>query len=268
MSDKGFVNYLKEKELSENTIDVYLNALKQYEEFGGDYSKDSMVDFKWKMLDEKSAKTVNIYLIALHQYCDYKQIPFDVKSIKVQKITAVDNVMSLEQYNRLIDGLEADGRYREALYIKIIAKTGVRISEALKLKQSDFNNESIQMFTKGKVRTIYFSDQLRKEVKDFFGELSDKPVYIGIRYAKKNKVLTTRGFDDILKRSCERYGIPREVAHAHSLRHLFAIEFLKRNNNLSLLADILGHSGLNTTMIYTRLSQQEQLKAINKAIDW
>ena len=66
----------------------------------------------------------------------------------------------------------------------------------------------------------------------------------------------------------KKYGIPKEVAHPHSFRHLFAIEFLKNNNNIALLADLLGHESVDTTAIYLRLSAQEQKKQFNMAMDW
>ena len=64
------------------------------------------------------------------------------------------------------------------------------------------------------------------------------------------------------------YGIPLEVMHPHSFRHFFAIEFLKRNNNISLLADILGHSNVNMTQIYLRQSQTQQKDAVDEAVNW
>ena len=262
---KGFSLYLKEQELSDNTVEAYICNLKEYEKFGGNFTKESMIDFKWKMLEKKSAKTVNHYISALSKYCKYVNLPFDVKRIKVQKQTTVENVMSLEQYNRLIGGLEADGEMRKALYIKTIAKTGCRISEALKLKQVDFEKNYIQIYTKGKVRTIYFPESLRAEVKNYCkGILKEELLFLN----KYGNPITSRGFDHILKHACVKYGIPKEVAHAHSLRHLFAVNFLKNNKNISLLADILGHSGVNTTMIYTRLSQKEQMEQFNRAVDW
>lgn len=262
---KGFSFYLKEQELSDNTVEAYICNLKEYEKFGGDFTKDNMIDFKWKMLEKKSAKTVNHYICALSKYCKYKNLPFDLKRIKVQKQTTVENVMTLEQYNRLIGGLEADGEMRKAIYIKTIAKTGCRISEALKLKQVDFEKNYIQIYTKGKVRTIYFPESLRTEVKNYCkGILKEELLFLN----KYGEPITSRGFDSILKSACKKYGIPKEVAHAHSLRHLFAVNFLKNNNNITLLADILGHSGVNTTMIYTRLSREEQMEQFNRAIDW
>jgi site-specific recombinase XerD len=66
----------------------------------------------------------------------------------------------------------------------------------------------------------------------------------------------------------EKYDIPQEVMHPHAFRHFFAIEFLKRNNNIALLADLLGHGSVNVTQIYLRQSQEQQKKEIDEAVDW
>ena len=80
--------------------------------------------------------------------------------------------------------------------------------------------------------------------------------------------MTTRGISEMLLKFSERYNIPRNVCHPHSFRHRFAINFLKNNNDISLLADLLGHSGVNTTMIYLRKSKEEQRTAIDSAVNW
>ena len=80
--------------------------------------------------------------------------------------------------------------------------------------------------------------------------------------------MTSRGVAENINRWAKKYGIPLEVAHPHSFRHLFAIEFLKRNNNIALLSDLLGHESIDTTAIYLRLSAQEQKDLFNEAVNW
>ena len=72
----------------------------------------------------------------------------------------------------------------------------------------------------------------------------------------------------MLQKYAIKYGIDQKYMHPHSFRHLFAIEFLKRNNNLPLLADLLGHSSVATTAIYTRLTREEQQNALDDAVNW
>lgn len=79
--------------------------------------------------------------------------------------------------------------------------------------------------------------------------------------------MTTRGVASAIKR-CVKYGIREEVLHPHSFRHLYAIQFLKNNNNIALLADLMGHENISTTSIYLRLSSEEQKEQFNKAMNW
>lgn len=218
---------------------------------------------KWYI--STSPKTVNIYLCGLKSYCKYKGIPFEIKKVKIQKESYVKNVMSIDQYNKLITSLKKDGKTQRVLRYKVIAETGARISEALQFKVRDFQQGYMRLYTKGKVRTIHIPTRLQREVLQTVEKEDPEEYIIKNRFGHK---MTARGYSEGLIRDCEKCQIPKEVAHPHSLRHMFAVEFLKRNGNISLLADLLGHSGVNTTMIYTRLSFEEQIKQLNDAVDW
>ena len=85
---------------------------------------------------------------------------------------------------------------------------------------------------------------------------------------KWNARITSGGVSEMCRRYAKKYNLPREHMHPHAFRHFFAIQFLKNNNNISLLADMLGHSGINTTMIYLRQSKEEQNRQINEAVNW
>ena len=121
------------------------------------------------------------------------------------------------------------------------------------------------MPTKGKVRRIYIPERMKEECANVWGELEDGDFLISNKQGNK---MTSRGFASMMKKHASMYGLPLEKMHPHAFRHMFAVEFLKRNSNISLLADIMGHSGVNTTMIYTRRSEREQRQEFNKAINW
>lgn len=261
----NFEAYLMEEELSENTRNSYLYAVSQFFEKYEEVNKINLVRWKSQLSNSLSAKTVNLRLCGMRRYCEYKGISYSIKQVKVQKNTTVENVMTIEQYNTLINGLKDDMEIRWVVYYSILAKTGARISEFLSMKKSDLNKGYAEMHTKGKIRKILFPKTLREEVIKFYRECSDDDYLCVNKYGEK---MSTRGFATMLRKHAKKYGIPLENAHPHSFRHLFAIEFLKRNNNISLLADLLGHSGVNTTMIYLRMSQEQQADALNNAVDW
>ena len=85
---------------------------------------------------------------------------------------------------------------------------------------------------------------------------------------KSGKPMTARGISMGLKRFAEKYGIDRDVVYPHSFRHRFAKNFIERNPDIALLADLMGHESLETTRIYLRRTASEQRAAVDAAIDW
>lgn len=102
---EDFEAWLIEEELSENTRKSYLYSIKTFFEFADEVTKTNLIKWKNKLMQTHSPKTVNLRLAGMRAYCDYKGIPFTVKQIKLQKSTSVENVITIEQYNKLIEGL-------------------------------------------------------------------------------------------------------------------------------------------------------------------
>lgn len=262
---EGFRNYLYEEELSKNTIDAYIRGVKIYSELFDEVTKPNMIEFKRYLSERVKPKTVNLRLNAMSTYCKYINLPITVKSIKEPKKTHIENVITVEQYERLMNGLRADHKENHYFNILLLAKTGMRISEALRVTKKDIENGKVTMPTKAHIRTIYFPQSLKDEMKDYLENFSDDD---RVMVNCKGKPITSRGVAGALQRFAKQYDIPAENAHPHAFRHFFAIEFLKRNNNIALLADLLGHGSVNVTQIYLRQSQEEQERAIDKAVNW
>lgn len=262
---EGFRNYLYEEELSKNTIDCYIVALKKYSEKYSEITKPNLIEYKKYLMDNFKPKSVNNRITAILNYCKYKEIPMKLKQVKEPKKTHIDNVIGTEQFEILINGLKNDNNIRGYSMIMILAKTGMRISEALKMKKSDLLNGSATIHTKAHMRTVYFPKSLIDDIKPYLDTLKDDDF---VMLNKDGKKITSRGVDDILKNCAVKYNIPKEVMHAHSFRHFFAIEFLKRNNNIALLADILGHSSVDMTQLYLRQSEIQQKEAVDLAVNW
>lgn len=261
----GFKKYLYEEELSSNTINVYIQGITQYAQKYDEISKMNLIDFKKSLVERTKPQTVNLRITAVLKYCKYKGIPMTCKHIKEQRKTAIDNVISPEQFQRLITGLKSDGNERWYYHILLLGKTGMRISEALRVTKKDILAGKVTMPAKAHLRTIYFPKSLKGELIPYLEDFGLNDVVMKNRTGEP---LTSRGVSSALQSFGKKYDIPKEVMHAHSFRHFFAIEFLKRNNNISLLADLLGHGSVNVTQIYLRQSQEQQQKAIDEAVDW
>lgn len=262
----GFRNYLFEEELSQNTIKVYLTGLRQYSEQWDEITKPNLIAFKQSLIQKGlKPKTVNNRITAVLQYCKFKEIPMRVKQIKEQRKTYIDNVITSEQVERLLKGLKADGNIVWYFNILLLSKTGMRISEARRVTKKDILKGSVTMPTKAHMRTIYFPKSLVDEMQEYLSAFGDDELVLR---TIRSKGVSKEAVNNRLKIFAEKYDIPREVMHAHSFRHFFAIEFLKRKNDIALLADILGHGSVNVTQIYLRQSQEQQKDAVDKAVNW
>ena len=262
---EGFKDFLYEEELSENTISAYLYTMGKYSEMFDDITKPNLIAFKKHLTENFKPKTVNNRIAAIMKYCGYKKINVSLKQVKAQKQTHIDNVITAEQYETLMNGLKADGDIRWYINIALIAKTGMRISEALRVTKKDLLSGSVTMPAKAHLRTIYFPKSLTNDILPLLEGTGENET---VMKNHLNKPITSRGVSGKMKVFADMYGIPKEVMHPHSFRHFFALEFLKRNNNIALLADILGHSNVNITQIYLRQSQEQQKDAVDRAVDW
>ena len=244
---EAFRDYLIENEKSENTISSYTDTLKIFYGLYQEINKKTMLDFKRYELERWKPKTVHNRIVAMNQYCKFLGHPeWCVKQIKIHSSSSVENVISVEEYTKLLDGLEKDGDERGYWLIKYLAKTGARASEFVRLDKSGLEKGYCEMWTKGKIRRIYIPKYLMEESAQYF-ETVDSDLLFPSKYSKQ---MTTRGLSQLIKNWAKKYGIRDEVAQPHSFRHLYAIEFLKQNPNIALLADLMGHSNVSTTSIY------------------
>ena len=262
---EGFQDYLAEEELSEGTIATYVCGIKKYAKMFDEITKSNLIAFKKYLIQNFKPQTVNIRITAILTYCKYIGMPMKLKQVKVPKKTHIDNIISMEQFEYLLRCLKKDDNERWYAYILLLGKTGMRISEALRVKKSDILNGSVDMYTKAHVRTIYFPNSLVQDIMPYLNTINDDS-YVMLN--SRGRQMAKKSVDTMLKKFSEKYNIPKEVMHAHSFRHFFAIEFLKRNSNIALLADVLGHGSVNVTQLYLRQSQQQQKEAIDEAVNW
>lgn len=264
---KRFATYLEGRELAQNTVDAYISSMRRFFEGYPEVTKKNGLQWKQDLLEDGlKPKSVNIRLNAFNSYCTMLGVEHEkVKTVRVHNATAVSNVISVADYQRLLNGLLEDGNQKWYFNIRLLAATGARVSEYIRLRKSDFERGYAEMWTKGKMRRIYIPDSFREEAKDYYKPLEPRDFLLINRYGGQ---MSTRGVASMLQKFAEKYGIDKKVMHPHSFRHLFALEFLKRNGNLSLLSDVMGHSSVSTTAIYTRMTREQQQDAVNKTINW
>lgn len=262
-----FRGWLIDRELAENTVKAYVYSVRSFFDCFPEPSKENGVKWKNELLRSGlKPKSVNIRLNGFNAYCSMLGLDREkVKTVRIHSATAVSNVISAKDYQRLLTSLKSDGNWKWYYNIKLLAATGARVSEYVRLKKSDFDRGYAELWTKGKMRRIYIPEAFRREAEAHYAKLEPETYLVLNRYGKQ---ISTRGVAQMLLNLAQRYGIEKTVMHPHSFRHLFALEFLKRNGNLSLLSDVMGHSSVATTAIYTRMTKEQQISAVDQTVCW
>ena len=267
-----FINFLEEEELSKNTITSYMETCKQFFRQYKEFNKKNFIEFKNKLCEEKSPKTVNLRITTLNKYADFIGHPeYKVKKLKIQSKTYVENIPNDEDYKKLLEYFFKTN-IKHYWMLRFLAGTGVRCSELLKIKKSDLKRGFAEFHSKGKERRILIPRNLLEESKDYTDKLNDNDLLFSSSfnaYHGKKIPLTTRGVNSVLRESGMKCGINKDVLHPHAWRHYFAIKMLKATgNNISLVSSLLGHSSIKTTAIYTMQSLEEQQKDLNECMRW
>lgn len=265
----SFIDYLKERNLSSNTILSYQFAIKLYESKYGDvFNKDNLLSFKGYLAENYKPKTVNIRIQAINNYLTYsKQDNLKLSAIKIQQKPFLENVISNADYEFLKSSLKNDKKYEWYFVVRFLGATGARISELIKIKIEHVLIGYIDIYSKGgKVRRIYIPKELQEEAINWLSSKNRKSGYLFLN-SNGNRI-TTRGISIQLKKIAIKYGIDTNVVYPHSFRHRFAKNFIEKYNDISLLADLMGHDSIETTRIYLRKSSTEQREIVDKVITW
>lgn len=259
--------YLVETEHAPNTIDSYVTSLNQFLE-RHKLTKAEVIAYKRELMAEnKAPKTVNIRICAINQYAKWAGVECDVKPVRTQRGTSLENVITVEQKNKLLDGLKRDGNWNGYAMVLFLSMTGARVAELVQMRKLILSDGYQLITNKGKTRRVYAPLGLVDRVRDYYATTRGDYLFFDQR-GDGSKPITTRGVASRLHRYAKAYDVPVSVCHPHSFRHMFGIEFMKANGNISLLADLMGHSNVSTTQIYARMSAEEQKRQLDEAVTW
>lgn len=253
---EGYRLYLIENEIANNTIKNYMNTLKSLNKYLVDNNieeldKSIIVDYKeylrnkeYKKDKKYTLKTLKQSITALNVYFNWaKRTDLKVKNIKVQGNTHRESISDTD-YKQLIKAADIEMQ----MFMSTIANTGVRIAELLQLKKKDLYKSVIEIENKGKTRIIALNPSLKKALKSFSKELEDDD-YIFIKSADTYRYR--------LKQLAAKAKIKKAKVYPHSFRHYFAKKYIENGGDSTTLQQMLGHSNISTTTIYTQLSQEE-----------
>lgn len=265
---ENFEKYLKGTNLSENTVSAYLFAVKQYSSQFDGITRKQLKEYKVYLIENFKPKTVNLRLRAINCYLEsIGKEKWKMPFVKVQQKSFLENVISEADYTYFKNCLKRDDEMYWYFVIRFLAATGARVSELIQIKVEHVKIGYLDLYSKGgKLRRIYIPKALQDEAISWLNEKQQESGFIFLnRYGER---ITTRGISGQLKKYAEKYNINPAVVYPHSFRHRFAKSFLDRFNDISFLADLMGHESIETTRIYLRKTATEQQDIINKIIDW
>ena len=264
---------LKRRGASPNTIRTYQSSVRLFYSLYQEADYESLNRFRDFLLSRFSPATANCRICGLNQYLDFlseicpEQSSYRLATIKNFRNPYLDSIISNEDYNRLKEGLKRDQNWTGYFLVRILACTGVRVSELVQIKAEHLRVGCLDLCSKGrKVRRIYFPRDLQTEAVKWLDATGFSG---GFLFSNSQGLpLTTRSINRTLHLMAQRYQIPVETVHPHAFRHLFAKNFLKEYNDITLLADLLGHSSIKTTRIYLTKSAREQREDIDRIVNW
>lgn len=266
---ENFRNQLVEEEKSSATIEKYVRDVKAFLDYAGNeavaiVSKEAVIRFKDYLLEHYAITSVNSMLAAVN--CFLKKFGwYDcvVKLLKVQReaFRSHERELSKEEYYRLLKAAKDKGNERLYYIMQCICSTGIRISELKFITVESLNTRQARVCLKGKTRTVLLPSELCRRLKEYVQKRAINRGSIFVTCS--GKPLDRSNILHDMKALCEASGVSRKKIFPHNLRHLFACTYYQEEKDLSHLADILGHSSVNTTRIYTLVSGEEQAKQID-----
>lgn len=244
-------------------------------------NEENYNEFYEYLTDNCKPTTINSHILSLNLYIQFIEQKYNIKldnmykkTVMVKKVQFLEDIATFEEYLHFMN--KAKEKCKDKIYIacKIMATTGMRVHELLNIRREHIEIGFIDFIGKGhKERRCYFTQLVQKEVLDILDrhELKDKQAYvISSRWdGKKQDWQQLRALQkSISKFAVKECGFRERLFHAHMFRHFFAKNFIRKYQNIALLADLLGHSNLETTRIYLKYTSREQQEVVNEVVTW
>ena len=265
----SFKQQLRSEEREQSTIEKYMREVKLFQTWlaGCPVTAETMAQWKNHLRDDDyKSETINSKLSALNRFFKFMRWPeCRIKYLKIQRklFRGTEKELTKEEYMRLLESAKSLGKARLSLLIETICATGIRVSEVRYITAEAIQAGRADISLKGKIRTILLPGKLCRKLQ---------------KYAKKQKITSgeiflTRSGKGISRRQiwaemkalCKKANVASSKVFPHNLRHLFARTFYRACRDVAKLADVLGHSSIETTRIYlisTGIEHARQLERL------
>ena len=264
----AYTEFLRAEERTAATVEKYSRDIRAFAEWLEKRPVTKETVARWKeqlMQDSFSPSTVNAKLSAVNgllRFLGWNECR--VKFVKVQKRIFRDASRDLnrDEYQRLLSTARMLGRERLELLLETICATGIRVSEVKYITVEAAKNGRTDVSLKGKVRTILLPAKLCRKLLKYAKKQNavSGEIFLSGNGTGLSRVQIWRG----MKQICKAAGVEPSKVFPHNLRHLFATTFYRATKDIAKLADILGHSSINTTRIYLLTTDAEHVRCLER----
>lgn len=264
---KAYLLYLKQSEKSISTCKQYCRDIEHFLIWLGNKQliKDKVILYKDMLIKEYCPASVNTKLAAVNGFLDFLGAPeCRVKQLKIQRqaYCSSEKELTKQEYIRMLRLAKTQGNERLVLLLQTVCSTGIRVSELQYITAEAVRAGEAVVRLKGKTRTILIAGKLRKVLKSYMrrNQFWTGPIFV----TKNGKPLDRSNIWRMLKELGRKAGVKETKVFPHNLRHLFARCFYAIDKDIAKLADILGHSSIDTTRIYILSSGREHRERMEK----
>ena len=265
---KQFGVFLQKEERSRATVEKYLRDTRKFYEFLGEerkINKEKVIAYKAFLKETYKVSSANSMIAEVNCLLNWAGLgDFRVKSFKIQRqmFCCKEKVLEKEEYDRLVTLARENHNDRLELIMQTICSTGIRIGELPFITVEAAVQGVAKVQCKGKQRIIFIPDKLRIYLLDYCRrkQIGKGTIFITRSGRPMNRVNVWTE----MKGLCEAAGVEWMKVYPHNLRHLFARTCYRQYKDIAYLADILGHSSIETTRIYTVSSGEEHGRMVSK----
>ena len=263
---QAFSAYLLEEEKSAATLEKYLRDVCAFRAFlkEKDVTKDAVISYKKYLVEQRYAvHSINSMLASVNSFLGFAGFPqYKVKSLRIQRqiYCPEEKELTRAEYTRLVSA--AKGNERLSLVLQTICATGIRVSELQYFTVEAVKQGQVTVNCKSKTRNIFLPGKLKKLLLAYAQKIKK---HKGVIFTgKSGKPLNRSYIWAAMKRLCKAANVSSGKVFPHNLRKLFARTFYAQDKDIAKLADILGHSSINTTRIYIMTTGMEHRQKIER----
>lgn len=263
---RQYMRYLEGEEKSMATRQQYKRDIARFFLFMGNrpLTRELVISYKQALQESYLPATVNVKLAALNGFFSFmERDDLKVKRLRMQSapFCAKEKELTRAEYLRLLAAAKRRNNKRLYLLLQAICGTGIRVSELKFITVQAVRQGEAIVQLKGKTRVILIPGKLKKALREYIRQnsIASGPVFV----TKSGRPLDRSNIWKMMKALCKEAGVNRSKVFPHNLRHLFARSFYGMEKDIAKLADILGHSSINTTRVYIMSSGSDHRRRLD-----